>query len=185
MTDLLRSEHCVDMFTKVKHLEGQVAECGVGAGQTTFILDKHVLKADKKLYAFDTFCGLPFDDIIDNKHKCKQGEMREAGEEFINKFKKVVCTSIIPETGLIENTLEWYKNKIFCFVWLDLDLYSSTSFAYKFFENRMTEGGIIGFHDYGFSRCPGIKKVVDEEVDFDKYEFVANRDICYFIRRKK
>lgn len=183
--DLIHSEYCIDMFTEVKHFQGDVAECGVGAGKTTFMLDKHVLEANKNLYAFDTFYGLPFDDTVGGENKCKKGEMRKAGTQFISKFKNLCRTSIIPEAGLIENTLVRHKDKRFCFVWLDLDLYLSSLFAYKFFENRMINGGIIGFHDYDFFRCPGIKKVIDEEVDFDKYEFVDNKDTCYFIRRKK
>jgi hypothetical protein len=171
------------MFRQCSSIEGEVAECGVGFGQTTFILDSHVLASGKKLYAFDTFSGLPYDDQIITPYRCKRGEMN-CGELFFSRFKALKKTSINPVIGLVENTLKAYALDKFCFVWIDLDLYQATSFAYKFFEDRMSKGGIIGFHDYGFVRCPGVKIVVDKEIDHSKYEVIFLRSNCIFLRRK-
>jgi hypothetical protein len=183
MEDIVRSQHCVDMFAKCSHIEGDVAECGVAFGQTTFMLDPYVLKAEKKLYAFDTFSGLPYDDSVMSQHQCKKGEM-DYGKEFFDRWQDKDITSIVPVRGLVEETLgRYYLNK-FCFVWLDMDLYQPTSFAYKFFEDRVPHGGIIGFHDYKFHRCPGVEIVVDKEVDYQKYDVVRHKDSCLFIRRK-
>ena len=184
MFDLIRTKYCIRMFKECQALTGDVAECGVGFGQTTFILDRFVELTDKKLYAFDTFKGLPYDDAIDSTYKCLQGEMADYGEQFFDILSELNKTSILTVPGLIEDTLYNYHDHKFCFVWLDMDLYQATSFAYKFFEDRMVDNGIIGFHDYDFVRCPGIKKVVDEEVDFDKYEKILNEDTCYFMRKK-
>ena len=60
MNDLVRVEHCLKMFKQCQGLEGHVAECGVAFGQTTFPLDKLVKSANKLLFAFDTFKGLPY-----------------------------------------------------------------------------------------------------------------------------
>jgi O-methyltransferase len=171
------------MFEQCLNIEGDVAECGVGFGQTTFILDPHVLPTGKKLYAFDTFSGLPYDDQIITPDQCKRGEMN-CGELFFSRFKALKKTSIKPVIGLIENTLKTYSSTKFCFAWIDLDLYQATSFAYKFFEDRMSRGGIIGFHDYGFIRCPGVKVVVDKEINYSKYEIIFLRNNCTFLRRK-
>lgn len=181
MLDLIRVKHCLQMFKQCQEFAGDVAECGVAFGQTTFLLDR--LVKNKNFYAFDTFEGLPYDDSIDIKDKCLHGEMNY-GNQFFNIFQELNDSSIIPIPGLIEETLKDFVNHKFCFVWLDLDLYKPTSYAYKFFEDRMVKGGVIGFHDYDFVRCPGIKKVVDEEVDFDKYEKILNEDTCYFIKKK-
>ena len=183
MQDKVRCLHCVDMFKQCSGIEGDVAECGVGFGQTTFILDPHVLSTGKKILAFDTFSGLPYDDQIVTPHRCKRGEMN-CGELFFSRFRALNKTSIKPVAGLIENTLKEYSANKFCFVWLDLDLYQATSFAYKFFEDRMSPGGIIGFHDYGFIRCPGVSIVVDKEVDSSKYETIFLKGSCIFIRRQ-
>jgi O-methyltransferase len=182
MEDLIRSNHCLDQLKTCIHLKGDVAECGVAFGQTTFILDEAVRKNNKSLFAFDTFSGLPYDDCIISDYQCKQGEM-DYGKQFFEKFNSLKETSIIPVKGLIEDTLKNYADRKFCFVWLDVDLYQPTSYAYKFFEDRMTKGGIIGFHDYKFCRCPGIEIVVDKEVDYKKYEKIFNENSCLFIKR--
>ena len=183
MEDTVRSQHCVKVFKECRHLEGEVAECGVAFGQTTFMLDPYVLSVGKTLFAFDTFSGLPYDDSIITEHQCKRGEMNY-GEQFFMKLNSLKKTSIKPVVGLIEDTLIKFQHEKFCFVWVDMDLYQPTSFAYKFFENRITSGGIMGFHDYKFHRCPGIEVVVDKEVDYSKYERLDCQDSCLFIRKK-
>lgn len=181
----IRVDHCLQMFQlHAANLPvGEVAECGVGRGHTTFELDQLVLKAKKRLLAFDTFEGLPYDDSIEGAQQCKRGEMNY-GDEFFNQLSSLKNTSIVPVKGLIENTLIQFSELKFSFVWIDLDLHLPTLFAYKFFESRMVAGGLIGFHDYGFVRCPGVKMVVDSEVDDDKFEKIFYKDWCYFVRRK-
>lgn len=183
MEDTIRSQHCVEMFKKCAHLPGDVAECGVAFGQTTFMLDPYVMAAEKRLLAFDTFLGLPYDDEIVSPLQCKRGEMNY-GEQFFHAFGALKKTSIVPVAGLIEDTLEQFATRKFSFVWLDMDLYQPTSFAYKFFEDRMARGGLIGFHDYEFIRCPGVQVVVDKEVDYSKYERIFLENSCLFLRRK-
>lgn len=183
MNDLIRSQHCLEMLKRCIHLPGYVAECGVAFGQTTFFLDETVKNAGKKLLAFDTFSGLPYDDSIASELQCKRGEM-DYGQQFFERFKQLRETSIVPVKGLVEDTLINYYDRKFCFVWLDMDLYQPTSFAYKFFEERMSPGGIIGFHDYKFIRCPGVQIVVDREVDRSKYDIIADVSTCLFIQRK-
>jgi hypothetical protein len=170
------------MLKSCIHLEGDVAECGVAFGQTTFFLDSTVKKANKLLLAFDTYSGFPYDDSIVSKLQCKRGQLN-FGIQFYAKFNLLKDTSIIPVKGLVEDTLKEYSNRKFCFVWLDLDLYQPTSYAYKFFEDRMVKGGVIGFHDYKFSRCPGIDIVVDKEVNYNKYVAIFNKNTCLFIKR--
>ena len=184
--DLIRSIHCLEIFKRCALIEGDVAECGVAFGQTAFMLDDLVLAAKKKLYAFDTYSGLPYDDQIASECQCKKGEMNY-GVEFFQKLehiKKHRETSIIPVKGLVEETLPAFKDHKFCFVWLDLDLYLPTSFAYKFFQDRITSGGILGFHDYKFIRCPGVQRVVDTEVDKTKFDVIFEANSCLFMRRK-
>ena len=88
--------------------------------------------------------------------------------------------------GLVEETLpRCLSTRVFCFAWIDMDLYEPTSFAYKFLENRVHVGGVIGFHDYRYIRCPGIQKVVDEEVDKERYQKVFLGNNCIFLQRVK
>ena len=64
MEDKVRSYLCLEKLQSCIQLPGNVAECGIAFGQTTFILDPLVKQHNKLLYAFDTFAGLPYDDSI-------------------------------------------------------------------------------------------------------------------------
>ena len=181
----MKTLYCLQMYLKTHDLPGDVIELGVAKGDTAFPLANlmQIMRANKKLYACDTFTGIPYDDAIVSDAMCKKGEIN-CGNVFkdvlnIRKDPNIVCVE-----GLIENTLvpQLGINK-FCFAWVDLDLYQSTSFGYKFLEDRMVPGGIIGFHDYKFFRCPGIERVVDQELNRQKYKEIFNEHTCVFFRR--
>lgn len=88
MEDLIRSNICLEKLKSCIHLAGDVAECGVAFGQTTFILDEMVKKSNKALLAFDTFSGLPYDDSILSEFQCKRGEM-DYGKQFFERFNSL------------------------------------------------------------------------------------------------
>lgn len=183
----MRTLLCLEKLFEVVAIPGDVIELGVARGDTTFPMANLLgcYAKDKTLYACDTFSGLPYDDSIVTASMCKKGEIN-CGDKFldilnIRKDRNIKCV-----VGLVEDTLpKSLGSATFCFAWVDMDLYQATSFAYRFLESRMAVGGIIGFHDYGFVRCPGIRRVVDGEVDYDKYAPIFNNYACFFIRRVK
>lgn len=183
----MRTVHCLNMYQKVAGLSGDVIELGVARGDTTFPLAGLMmcLSPEKKLYACDTFDGLPYDDAIISESMCHKGEIN-----WGNSFHRILAVrgdqNIVSIKGLVEDTLpEHLSDKKFSFAWVDMDLYQPTSFAYKFLEGRMVIGGIIGFHDYGFIRCPGIGRVVDNEIDKQKYRVIFNQHTCIYVERIK
>lgn len=184
MTDNIRTNLCLEQFDTIKHLDGNLIELGVAFGATTFPLAKEASKVNKLIYACDTFEGLPYDDSIITDWRCVKGEMNY-GKEFFANFLDYSVDNVVPVRGLVEDTLPTLEHDEFCFAWVDMDLYQPTSFAYKWLENRIVVGGIIGFHDYKFHRCPGIEVVVDKEIDYTKYQVVKNDYTCIFLQRIK
>jgi len=181
----MRTLLTMQMFMKAKHLHGDVIELGVGRGDTTFPLANLVRATapDKKIYACDTFSGFPYDDSIVTPEMCKKGELNQ-GNKFYNILDIRKDTNIVCIEGLVEDTLiSQLGDKQFCFAWVDMDLYQPTSFAYKFLEDRMVMGGIIGFHDYRFHRCPGVEKVVDHEINKEKYSLIYNEYTCVYFKK--
>ena len=184
----MRKQIVCSRFNDVSHLEGDVMELGVAYGYTLFPLS--LLAKNKTVYALDTFDGLPYDDAIVSPDMCKQGEIRAGdldgvfghyGDYFFRELPKY--SNVIALKGLIEETLPTLSDKKFCFVWLDLDLYQPTSFAAKWLKDRLVVGGMMGFHDYKFPRCPGISRVVDNEIDMTKFEISYNEATCIFFKK--
>lgn len=183
----MRIMHCLNIMNHVRFIPGDVIELGVSIGTTTFPLSDLMseITPKKLLYACDTYTGLPYDEKIKNGFEMKKGECNGGST-----FKQIMTIrqrkNIVMVEGLVEETLPLHLSKtIFCFAWIDMDLYEPTSFAYKFLENKMHVGGIMGFHDYGYVRCPGIKKIVDQEIDREKYKRVLLANNCMFLQRVK
>jgi hypothetical protein len=180
---LSRKQIVCDRFREVAHLDGDVIELGVAFGYTLFPLAD--LAHSKTVYACDTFDGLPYDDSIVSSQMCHKGEIRadssgHYGDLFFRELPK--HSNVVAVKGLVEQTLSTLDDKKFCFAWLDLDLYQPTSFSTKWLENRIVNGGVIGFHDYNFVRCPGIARVVDTELS-KTFTLIFDRSSCVFFRK--
>ena len=180
----MRTLFCLQHLANVRDLPGDVLELGVASGRTALALAGfcHEMAPTKLVFACDTFNGLPDSEGKLQEGDLNYGKMVEA-MLFHSHLRNVVVVN-----GRIETQLPLrLPDRRFCFAWVDLDLYSPTSFAYKFLEDRMVPGGILGFHDYRFPKCPGIDKVVDEELDRDKFEEIpheGNPYCCVFFRRR-
>lgn len=170
---------------------GNVIELGVGWNSLLMgsLLKTHQLR--KKVFACDCFRGLPYTDSESSSEpfhsKLKKGECFQGdAESFMTEIKNMnleAYVTLVP--GLIEETLESVLGEErFCFAWCDVDLYKSTLVGYKFLEDRILQGGILGFHDYGFSEFSGVTKVVRETLDRDKYKEIYRRGISIFFQRR-
>ena len=180
----VRTQLCIEQMSKCLHLAGDVVEFGVSMGTTTFPLAREA--TNKLVYAFDTFEGIPYDDEIKQDEKyVKKGECRGYNViKFIEKAKEENCLNIVIVKGLFEDTTKITDIKDICFAWLDADVYQATKVAWEYVEKRLVIQGIVGFHDYTFSRCPGVKKVVDT-IDREKFEVIRFQSNCVFLRRIK
>jgi len=186
-----RAECCIENLDRAKMIDGDILELGVGGATTTFVLaeflkNEHIM--GKKIYACDCFSGLPYTD----EGTCVTSDLKknEVCGISLEDFKSTILSrgykdTIVPVEGIFEESLIALEDKRFCFVWLDADLYTSTLVGYEFIKDRVNIGGIIGFHDYGFRRTPGVKVVVDEVLDKSKYEKIFHEKSSIFFKRIK
>lgn len=129
---------------------------GVSVGDSAEVLCEH--KQKKKLHLFDTFAGHP--DTIGRydvgqhvgRHSANIKDVKKRLKEFSRVY---FYKGIFPETS------SGVKNKQFCFINLDTDLYRGTYDGLEFFVPRMVKGGIIVIHDY-----PGIPGVACAMIDY-------------------
>ncbi|MBI4994112.1 class I SAM-dependent methyltransferase [Candidatus Peregrinibacteria bacterium] len=141
-------------------IEGDIAECGVYKGGTAFVL-ANVLKhsgSDKQLHLFDSFTGLPDTLPVDGKHK--KGDFGDASLNVLK--KRLHGYDYKAYAGFFENTLNEVSKLHFCFVHIDVDIYSAAKECTEFFYPRLKKGGIIVYDDYGFGSTKGVKLAVEE-----------------------
>lgn len=150
--DCLHKEHeiieiietIIKNHTKV---EGDIVECGVYKGCSTAKLSLVTDMINRRLYAFDTFEGLPREANYRDGRKFHKGQYRADMAEVKSNIKKlgnISNTELIK--GDLKETLPNFKNKV-SFAFLDIDLVESTRVALKALYPRLSKGGIIFSHD--------------------------------------
>ncbi len=185
--------YCLQQLHELIDLDvkGDVLECGIGRGNNSLQMGAWLqdLQADKKIWACDTFEGLPYTDE-ESSHitsDLKKGECihRKYKEFQFERNKQNLRKYVMPVKGLIEETLPGrLSDRVFCFVWLDVDLYKPTLFAWEWLQDKMTAGSIIGIHDYKYWRCPGIDDMVDNIIRKNENWFEwYNKGTSIFFKR--
>ena len=121
----------------------------------------------KELYLFDTFSGFPESDIEMEKKKLlsevKTSYYSETSvEQGLDRMPYPQNVRIYK--GYFPDTAIGIKEK-FCFVRIDVDLYSPTVAALEFFHSLMVHGGCIVVHDYFGESYKGIRRAVAEYLE--------------------
>lgn len=168
---LLRHVYALE---NTKHLNGLVAECGIGTGYSmVYILSYLKSKNDiRKYIGFDTFEGFPYIHEHDLKNLSRErkkisviGHYKEYNFSYISKLAKYnnFYSKAVLEKGKFENTLQKYHDQKFSYVFLDCDLYQSYKTCLTFFYNRLQMGAYMVFDEYEHVKdWPGARKAIDE-----------------------
>lgn len=143
---------------RVNSVEGDYLEFGSGHLVRSFRLAykyKVLENINLRLFAFDSFEGLPEPEGIDKHNQWKKGAMAVSIEEFRNILKSQNISQkeyrIIP--GFYNKTLDGcspskYSIEKAAMVFVDCDLYSSTVSVLNFVKEVLTDGCIIAFDDW-------------------------------------
>ncbi len=142
---------------RVSKLDGDLAEVGVSVGDTAEVICK--AKGIRTLHLFDTWEGHPKGYI--GKYDWGQSEGRHKAD--INEVKKRLKNypNVNFYQGIFpQDTSHNIKDKKFCFVYLDTDLYKSTYEALDFFAHRMVNSGVILIDDV--AGIPGVLCAIED-----------------------
>ena len=116
-----------------------------------------------KVYALDTFEGMPDTDLSKDLHNA--GDFRDTSIENIRAAaKRLGLSNIELVKGLIEDTAdETYKAAgKFGLAHLDLDIYQALKYAQDSVWPFMTPGGYLVYDDATFSSCIGATQSAEE-----------------------
>jgi hypothetical protein len=144
--------------------EGIFYELGVYTGGVTRML----LDIGKTVVAFDTFEGIKGATEMEYH---SNGDFR-----CDDVFEYIKGAEIIK--GELPNTLYGRTDKI-AFCHFDLDVEIPTSGCIEFVYNRLVEGGIIIFDDYGTWTTDGVKRAVDN-FNFGKKIYLPTGQMVIF-----
>lgn len=142
--------------------EADVAEAGVYIGDFAKWINAYF--PNRTLHLFDTFEGFDERDIateVENNYSVsKANHLSKTSVELVMS-KMTYPEQVQIHKGYFPETAEGIDRK-FCFVNLDMDLYQPTYSGLHFFQDKMTEHGVILVHDYYNKGYRGAKAAVEQ-----------------------
>ncbi len=163
-------------YLSVAGLPGDVADVGAYRGGCSLILRR--LDPNKELHVFDTWCGTPIDDDLCHH---KKGEWPASLKE---------CQALVGtgerthyHEGVFPYSAEGLQDRMFCFVFVDPDVYPTVRDAIDFFWPRLVTGGKMMWDDYGWQACEGVKKAVDEKFPEADRIVYGDRYACVVVKK--
>lgn len=192
-----------EMAIKYKDAPGDYLEAGVAAGGQIIAL-LYGGEHNKKVYALDSFMGLPHPSNRDNQFPgirtidpIEQSALPDPGKSLLESTGAVVVSVDdfmihMRESGVDYRSLNiipgWFEVSLLSFecpqlsiLRLDSDLYNSTFVCLQHLFERVDHGGVVIIDDI---QLPGCKAACDEYFDLINYEpdykFISN--IAYFYK---
>lgn len=148
----------------------------------------------KRVYGFDSFEGLKVFTKEDAHAKNNEG-FYKGSESLLRHFLDFheLNDTVHLVKGTIEDTLPVFLQKnphfIFSYVYLDTDLYSSTSLVLKTVWNRLAGGGVVAFDEGLADGYPGEGQAFVEFFEQHQQEFTmknipfARQPMFYIIKK--
>jgi len=175
----LRSLHRGVREVVGRNIPGDLVECGCAQGGSAALMALTLArcKAQRSLWLFDTFEGLPAPTAGDPDLEIAElftGTCVGTVEEVRGLFQRLdVAKDVHFVKGLFQNTLPTAEIEQIALLHIDGDWYESVKTCLENLYDKVTVGGIIQFDDYGYWQ--GARKAVDE--------FFAHREIRANLRR--
>ncbi|MFK5970339.1 MAG: TylF/MycF/NovP-related O-methyltransferase [Candidatus Marithrix sp.] len=140
-------------------VEGDTVECGAFQGASSYLICENIKHTEKQHHIFDSFEGLCEPEPKDGSW-WKKGAF-DTSDEII-KSNLNCFDNVHYYKSWIPTRFSEVENLSFSFVHIDVDLYQATKDSVDFFYEKISNGGIFLFDDYGFNTCPGAKLAIDE-----------------------
>lgn len=145
-----------------KNVDGEVVELGCYVGESSKILRRtlDITKSDKRLHVYDSFEGLP--PLHDCEKNCgwKPGTLNTTEDVLVKNFQRNGLEPPIICKGWFKDIPDDKLPQQICFAFLDGDFYDSIYDSLIKIYDRVVNGGIVLFHDYGRADLPGVETAV-------------------------
>lgn len=135
------------LLPRLAHLEGDVAELGVGLGGMSMFLALHL--PERTVYALDTYEGLP--PAAPDQDNPYFTEGLYGGDDLLARLHARLDAlglhNVRPVKGRFADTVDQLPPRL-CFAHLDSDLYASVLDSLEATWDRLEDGGILGIDDF-------------------------------------
>jgi O-methyltransferase len=115
-----------------------------------------------EVVAADTFKGVAKAGRHDPVYS--GGEHADASEDLVKRlFDRSGCSNVRVLSGVFpDETGAVVAQRSFRMCHVDVDVYESARDTFEWVWPRLARGGVVVFDDYGFVKCPGVTRFVNE-----------------------
>lgn len=163
------------LLEEVKHVPGDVVECGVFAGESLAMI-ANLLRSNgiqRPIWGFDSWAGFPTpsaQDLTAPGSLAERGGFSGVSEQHVLATLRryglsdaEIRSGIVLIQGFFADTLHRYTGTQVAFLHLDADLYQSHLDVLSRLWSKVGVGGIVALDDYHVvHEWPGAKQAVDE-----------------------
>lgn len=124
------------------------------------------LYPEAKVYACDTFAGMPTTDKSVDHHS--EGDFANSDEEEIKDYARSIgLDNLVTVKGLVEETFpsRFSTDHRFGLAHIDLDIYHPIKYIQNAVHPYVTPGGYVIYDDATASSCLGATQAVEEWID--------------------
>ncbi len=161
---------------ETKGREGAILELGVYRGGSLYAIMKalKIENLNNEVFGLDTFKGLPKGETWKNSNRLKHNSFEKVIKEFDKRKLYPILIS-----GEFEFTLSELKDKKFCFVHFDCDLYNSYDIGLKFVLPRLNKRGIVFFDDYNSKYATQSNSAIHKHIKEKDLIILPNKQAYY------
>jgi O-methyltransferase len=141
--------------THALNFPGDFVECGVNTGILSLAVCHYIdfNSTGKAFYLFDTFCGIPEDQMTEQERPMRVPEneafYEECYELAVHNFRPFSLAHLI--RGKVPDTLAQVDIGQVCYLSLDMNIVVPEVAAIEFFWPKLSSGAPVLLDDYGFS----------------------------------
>ncbi|MDP2733839.1 MAG: TylF/MycF/NovP-related O-methyltransferase, partial [Hoeflea sp.] len=166
------SSSLIELLEAGLKLDGDVIECGVFRGNSVRRISRKLVEfaPSKQIFACDSFEGFPEDRVAREdtslfrfrfKLRRKFKHATDVPARLTQFFEAYGVNGHVVK-GFFSDTLPALRDRKYCFVHVDCDIYQSHLDCLNLMYDRLVPGGIMVFDDYAQPKWPGASQAVNE-----------------------
>lgn len=140
---------------RARHLDGSFVECGVNTGILSLAVCHWIdfNATGKDFFLFDTFCGIPEQQMAEQERQQRLHENDEIYEECYD----LVCRNFAPfprahlVRGMVPDTLSRVNIEKVCYLSIDMNIAEPEIAAMEHFWDKLVPGAAVILDDYGWA----------------------------------
>ena len=156
---------------ETEYLKGNIIELGSYRGGNSIIMSQFLkqIKSDKKIFACDTFSGIPEEDS-NVEDIAGMGYFSDTNLNAVKKkLKEYDAFNVELVTGDFRNTLPNLDKEKFSLVFIDCNIFSAAKLAINFSYPRLVKDGVLFSHCYGAPKGKGSTSLWGETYAVKEY----------------